>query len=144
MTVHQLPVRVYYEDTDAGSVVYHARYLGFAERARTEMLRDGGYVHSELLKEKGIAFAVRHLDIDFKKAATLDDLLMIESKVVRIGGASFDVAQTIKRDGDVIADLKVVLVCMDVETLSARRLPEEIRTLFEGMIKDKEEEIAYV
>lgn len=134
MTVHKLPIRVYYEDTDAGSVVYHARYLVFAERARTEMLRDHGFEHAELLKKNGIAFAVRHIEIDYQKPAVLDDLLMVETWITRIGGASFDLQHRVLRDNTVIADIKVVLVCMILPHMTATRLPEDIRNLFQHLL----------
>ena len=73
--VHHHPLRVYYEDTDAGGVVYYANYLKFAERARTEMLRDLGIDHSELMDNEGVAFAVRHCTMDFLAPARLDDVL---------------------------------------------------------------------
>ena len=139
MTVHKFPVRVYYENTDAGSVVYHAEYLGFAERARTEMFRDHGFEHADMLKRTGIAFAVRHLDIDFQKPAVLDDLLTIESSITRIGGASMDYKQIVKREDDVLAELKVVLVCMDIASFSARRIPDEIRHGFKDLLDTRGE-----
>ena len=73
--VHVFPVRVYYEDTDAGGIVYYANYLKFAERARTELLRIAGITHSDLMAESGVAFAVRHCAADFIKPARLDDPL---------------------------------------------------------------------
>lgn len=127
MTAHNFPIRIYYEDTDAGGVVYHASYVRFAERARTELLRDLGYNHMQLLREHKTGFVVRHMEIDFQRPALLDDSLNIATTVTRMGGASFDMQQTITRDSDIIADIKVVLVCMNVETMSAVRVPDMIR-----------------
>lgn len=129
--MHKYQVRIYYEDTDAGGIVYHANYLRYAERARTEMLRDLGYIHSELLKERGIGFVVRKIDIDYQKPAVLDDVLTVHSKITRVGGASFDIQQTIKKNDEVICEINLVLVCMNVGNFSATRLPNEIKTLFE-------------
>ena len=130
MSAHNLPIRIYYEDTDAGGIVYHARYLHFAERGRTEMLRDEGYVHSGLLKEQGIGFVVRHVEIDYQRPAVLDDMLNVHSEITRMGGASFDILQTIVKDEQVICVIKVVLVCVDLKKNKAVRLPNEIRKLY--------------
>ncbi len=101
--VHRYPVRVYYEDTDAGGIVYHANYLRFMERARTEMLRLLGWRHTELLHDQGVSFAVRRVEIDFVAPAKLDDTLEVETRIIDIGGASFAVDQTIRRDGRELA-----------------------------------------
>ena len=100
--VHFFPVRVYFEDTDAGGIVYHANYLKFAERARTEMLRLGGQNQSLLMNDDDtpIAFVVRHCSIDYNKAARLDDLLIVETGVVRVGGARLLMKQDIRRQDD--------------------------------------------
>ena len=129
MARHSLPIRIYYEDTDAGGIVYHANYLRYAERGRTEMLRDMGFAHSKLLHEKNLGFVVRHVEIDFQRPAILDDLISVQSEITRIGGASFDILQTIVRDGTVLCVVKVVIVCVDVTVGKAVRLPDEIRKL---------------
>ncbi|HEY0832721.1 MAG TPA: tol-pal system-associated acyl-CoA thioesterase [Azospirillum sp.] len=110
--VHRFPLRVYYEDTDAGGIVYHANYLRFVERARTEMLRLVGPSHTELLAGAGVSFAVRHVGIDFVAPAKLDDTLEVETRITDIGGASFAVAQSVRRDGRELAraDVKVVMI----------------------------------
>ena len=84
---HYFRLRVYYEDTDAGGIVYHSRYLNFAERARTEMLRIAGIGQREVLARDGLAFAVRDLSIDYLRAARLDDQLLVRSRVVEQGAA---------------------------------------------------------
>ena len=126
--VHELPVRVYYEDTDAGGVVSHASYIRFAERGRTEMLRDHGIVHAQMLKETGIGFVVAALKADYRQPAQLDDLLTVRSWIARIGGASMDMAQHIYRNSDLIAELTITLVCID-QNLKAVRLPANVRAL---------------
>jgi len=110
--VHRYPLRVFYEDTDAGGIVYHANYLRFVERARTEMLRLLGHRHTGLMAEQGVSFAVRHVGIDFVAPAKLDDTLEVETRITDIGGASFAVAQSVRRDGRELAraDVKVAMI----------------------------------
>ena len=124
--VHVFPVRVYYEDTDAGNIVYHANYLRFMERGRTEMLRLLGGNHTELFHDEGVSFAVRRLGIDFVAPARLDDTLEVETRIIDIGGASFAVDQTIRRDGKELAraDVKVAMLGRNGR---AARLPAAIR-----------------
>lgn len=129
MTAHNINVRVYYEDTDAAGIVYHTSYLRFAERGRTEILRDAGYSHAELLKTKGIAFAVVSMNIEFHAPAILDDLLTVSTKITRLGGASMDMQQNISKDNESICDIKLTLVCMN-SNKNAVRLPKDIRQLF--------------
>lgn len=126
---HSLPIRVYYADTDAGGVAYHASYVAFAERGRTEMLRAAGFEHAKLFKEKGIAFAVVALNAQYKAPARLDDVLTLKSRVVRLGGASMDLQQDFYRNDELICEIKVTLVCID-KTLKAVRLPQELKDLF--------------
>jgi acyl-CoA thioester hydrolase len=109
MMPSRFSLRVYYEDTDAGGVAYHAGYLKFAERARTEWLRGLGYGQRQLAAEQNILFAVRHLAIDYRAAARLDDLLDIETIVTACGGATLTMRQVIRRAGDILAVLDVKL-----------------------------------
>ncbi len=119
---HGLPIRVYYEDTDATGLVYHARYLHFLERARTEMLRQIGGTHSRLLSEEGLAFAVRRLAVDFVRPARLDDLLTVETVVTGSTGAQIGLSQRVVRGEDLIAECELTLVCID-RGGRARRVP---------------------
>jgi acyl-CoA thioester hydrolase len=119
---HRMPIRVYYEDTDATGLVYHARYLHFLERARTEMLRQIGGTHSGLLSEEGLAFAVRRLAIDFIRSARLDDLLTVESVVTGSTGAQIGLSQRVLRGGDLVVECALTLVCID-RGGRARRIP---------------------
>ncbi|HEX2752897.1 MAG TPA: tol-pal system-associated acyl-CoA thioesterase [Alphaproteobacteria bacterium] len=130
---HSLPIRVYYEDTDAGGIVYHASYLRFAERGRTEMLRDGGFEHADLFKEQGVAFAVVNLAVNYKSPAKLDALLVVKTHISRLGGASMDMQQDIYRSNDLICEIKVTLVCID-QSLKAVRLPQVVRDLFKSEV----------
>lgn len=109
---HVWPVRVYYEDTDAGGIVYHANYLRFAERARTELLRARGIDHRRLHAEHGVAFAVRECAIDYRAPARLDDALEVRTRVLRVGGAALRLEQTIWRGATVLARIEVRLGCV--------------------------------
>ena len=128
MTRHSFPVRIYYEDTDFSGNVYHAAYLKFFERGRTEFLRDGGIHHSELAGE-GIAFAVRSMDIQFDGAARIDDLLTVTTEVAAISGARLTLAQTILRDGVVLTRATVVVVAIRTSGGPAR-MPRTILERF--------------
>ncbi len=131
MTAHTLPVRVYYEDTDAAGIVYHANYLRFAERGRTEMLREAGLEHAKILAETGTAFTVISMQIDFKSPAKLDELLSVQTRMVSVGGASMEMAQSIHRGDEVLVDMTVKIACIDKRGKAAR-LPEAVRELFKG------------
>lgn len=130
----ELPVRIYYEDTDAGGIVYHASFIRFAERGRSEWLRAHGLRNSELLPDHGFHFVVRHIAIDYTAPALLDDLLTVKTSVVDLGNASFTMHQEIMRGEQRLADMKVVLVCIN-EAGKAVRVPEILRTLIEGNIQ---------
>ncbi|HEX5080122.1 MAG TPA: tol-pal system-associated acyl-CoA thioesterase [Geminicoccaceae bacterium] len=119
---HRLPLRVYYEDTDAGGVVYHAGYLRFAERGRTEMLRCLGLEHGALRAHLGLAFAVRRCVIDYLAPARLDDRIEVRTGLARLGGASLDLEQRIVREERMLARLEVRLAVIS-SALRAVRLP---------------------
>src|SRR3954464_10182086 len=104
-SIHRFGVRVYYEDTDAGGVVYHATYLRYAERARTEALRDAGIPHAELVERFGLMFMVRRAEIDYVRAAVLDDLLVIETETMDVGGATVLLRQAVSGPNGVCATL---------------------------------------
>ena len=127
MTPHTTAVRVYYEDTDFSGNVYHAAYLHFFERGRTEFLRDLGVHHSELVKD-GIAFAVRSMQIDFLAAAHIDDLLEVTTEVASATAARMNLVQTIRRDGAAITRAAVQVVAIKLGG-AATRLPEGLRRL---------------
>jgi acyl-CoA thioester hydrolase len=120
---HTFPVRVYYEDTDAGGVVYHANYLKFAERARTEALRTTGIGQHDLAHKENIAFALRHCEIDFLKPAMLDDLLTIETALNDISKVSITMQQTIRRGDETLAILSVKLAVVG-QGMKLAKLPE--------------------
>ncbi len=112
---HVLPLRVYYEDTDAAGIVYYANYLKFAERGRTEMMRHFGVEHRDYLREHGVAFAVRHCAADYRKPARLDDAVTVTTRLTALQGASMEVAQTVERDGAVLVALTLKLACITTD-----------------------------
>jgi acyl-CoA thioester hydrolase len=124
---HRFEVRVYYEDTDFSGAVYHAAYLHFLERGRTEFLRAEGIHHSELARD-GVAFAVRTMEIDFPRAAHIDDLLVIDTAVTEVSGARLTLDQSIERGDELIARAKVVVVA--VKGGRAARLPPAVIAAF--------------
>ena len=123
---HKLAIRVYWEDTDAGGVVYHASYLRFMERGRTELLRDLGVDQSALQAESGIVFVVADMNIRFRAPAKLDDVLLVETLVVETGGASLKLAQKISRAGDVLVEADVTCAVISPEGKPVR-LPEAVK-----------------
>jgi acyl-CoA thioester hydrolase len=123
--VHRIRIRVYYEDTDAAGIVYHAAYLEFAERARTEMLRCLGFDHTSLRARCGLAFTVRRCAIDYRAPARLDDLLEIETRMVRLGGASLDLEQRVLCEARLLARLELRLALLGAD-LRVARLPGEL------------------
>jgi acyl-CoA thioester hydrolase len=126
---HRLAVRVYYEDTDAVGVVYHANYLRFAERARTEMMRCLGLEHTALRERFGLAFTVRRCLVDYLAPARLDDRLEVRTGLCRLGGASLDLEQRIVKGDRLLVRLDVRLALIS-PALRAVRLP---RALIEAL-----------
>ncbi|MDO4627280.1 MAG: tol-pal system-associated acyl-CoA thioesterase [Pasteurellaceae bacterium] len=126
----QFPVRVYYEDTDAGGVVYHARYLHFFERARTEYLRKLGFAQQKLLDEKNLAFVVKTMNIDYRVPARLDDALIVETEVTQLKSASMIFTQSLKRDDMILSTATVVVACVDLNRMKPVALPSDVKTAF--------------
>ncbi len=119
--VHRFPVRVYYENTDAGGVVYHADYLCFLERARTDFLRAAGITHA-LLREEAVpvAFAVRRAEVDFVKPAVLEDLLTIHTAFAEVRGPRFFITQRIQRGDEILVQAELEVACITLEGKAAR------------------------
>jgi acyl-CoA thioester hydrolase len=117
---HIFPIRIYHEDTDATGVVYHAGYLRFAERARTEMLRLAGITLSRMRDDHGLVFLVRDCAVDYLAPARLDDRVEVRSQVVDLAGAALKTEQIIARDGSELARLRVRVVCVDSGGRAAR------------------------
>ena len=136
--VHRYRLRVFYEDTDAGGIVYHANYLRFAERARSEFLRLSGVDHSGLLRRDGVGFAVRRCTIDFQAPARLDDLLEVTTAPSALRGAAVDLRQSIHRvDGagtvqrQALVELALTIACINAAGRPVR-LPASVRSAFAG------------
>jgi acyl-CoA thioester hydrolase len=110
--VHRFPIRVYYEDTDAGGIVYHANYLRFAERARSECLRLVGWHYDRLLAETGLVWIVRRATADFRLPARLDDALVVETRLAGLKGARMTARQAILRGTDLLVGLDLELVLL--------------------------------
>jgi acyl-CoA thioester hydrolase len=129
---HIWPVRVYFEDTDAGGVVYYANYLRFVERARTEMLRGAGFDHTRLAAEFGVQMVVRACTVDFIAPARLDDALEVRSTITTMGGASFMIRQevflvpSVKSEIKKLVSVEVRLACVDL-AFCPKRLPEPLK-----------------
>ena len=121
---HVLPVRVYYEDTDFSGLVYHANYLRFCERGRSDCLRLLGVHHRELQAE-ALSFVVRSMVCDFIGPARIDEVLEVESRFVEMGGARLEIAQTVTRDGETLFHAAVTAALVD-NLGRPRRLPEPV------------------
>ncbi len=129
--VFYFPARVYYEDTDAGGVVYYANYLRFAERARTEFLRALNFSqHEGLEADDRSAFVVRHCEIDYRSPAVLDDLLTVSCKITEMGGASCTIHQEIMRDDKAIVVLDVKVVYVSLKNKRPVRIPQILKNHF--------------
>jgi acyl-CoA thioester hydrolase len=124
MTVFSWPVRVYWEDTDGGGIVYYANYLRFLERARTEWLRARGHRQSELAQSAGILFTVVHLEAWYRRPARLDDELRVSCEAVPDGRATLRFAQRITRGPQLLLEATTRVACLDARTLRPRRLPD--------------------
>ena len=130
--VHQLPVRVYYEDTDFTSVVYYANYLKFLERGRTDALRSAGIAHSDLLDaETPLGFAVRKIAAEYLMPARIDDALTVETRVTEVRGARIMFSQRVLRDEDVLLTAEVEAACIDLQG-RPRRLPKAVLEALKG------------
>ncbi|BBI91144.1 putative acyl-CoA thioesterase [Serratia symbiotica str. Tucson] len=125
-TLFRWPVRVYYEDTDASGVVYHARYVAFFERARTEMLRQHNF-HQQQLLSQHVAFVVRRMAVDYLAPARLDEQLEVQSEITVIRAASLMFAQCIvNSDGTLLSQANVLIACVDPHLMKPRALPKSI------------------
>ena len=124
------PVRVYYEDTDTAGVVYYANYLNFMERARTEWLRSLGFEQDRMIREQGVVFAVRRVQVDYLKPARFNELLEVTAALGELGRASLGFAQEIRRAGEggpeILSRGEITVACLDAGSLRPRRIPESL------------------
>jgi acyl-CoA thioester hydrolase len=131
---HRFPVRVYYEDTDAGGIVYHARYLHFAERARTEALRLAGIEQTSLRDTHDVVFALRRCNIDYRRPARLDDLVEVRSRFTDLRGAKLSAAQSIWRAGEELVRLTVEIATVRGDGRPTR-IPAPVRAALEPFVQ---------
>ena len=132
--IFKIPVRIYYEDTDAGGIVYYANYLRYAERARTEFLRFHGFEQTEdLVSEQRFAWIIRHAELDYLKPSRLDDVIEVTCEVEEVNGASINIRQEIICKGEVRVKIKVTAVYISLSKMRPQRVPEEmIKKMSEG------------
>ena len=124
--IFAFPVRIYYEDTDAGGIVYYANYLKFAERARTEYIRALGTNQVDALNgEHKCGFVIRHCDIDYQKPAFLDDFLTVTCEIVEIKAATAIIHQQILRGDDILAEVNIKAAYLDLDKKRPVRIPPE-------------------
>lgn len=128
--IHRLPVRVWYEDTDFSGVVYHASYLRFMERGRSDFIRLLGVDQAGLHAAGGLAFAVRAMNLDFLKAARVEDILVVETATALVSGASLTLDQRVLRGDDVLVTASVKIAC--IAHGRAQRIPEGLRTVLKA------------
>ncbi len=132
---HQMQLRIYYQDTDAGGIVYHSNYLNFAERARAEMLVEMGLLNSELVKQ-GIAFVLRNATLDYRRPARLDDIITVQTRILEIKNVSMLMEQTFYRDDEILVVVRLQLAFVNPETLRPVRMPEPLKELFVRYLKE--------
>lgn len=129
---HTLPIRIYWEDTDAGGIVYHASYLRFMERGRTELLRAAGIEQGRLMAEAGVTFVVRAMNIQYRLPGRIDDEVVVETMLGALGGASLTLMQRVMRGADVLVEAEVSCAVLSHATGRPARLPPEVRARLAG------------
>lgn len=121
------PVRVYYEDTDAGGVVFYANYLKFYERARTEMLRAMGFEQDELMAQQHVIFVVRSVQVDYLQPAKFNDLLSVSASLSLVKNASLIFEQTIRRQDDLLNKATIRIACLNSDTMRPQLIPDHLK-----------------
>lgn len=124
MSVFQWPIRIYYEDTDAGGVVFYANYLKFFERARTELLRSMGFEQDVLVAEQQLIFVVRSVQIDYLKPARFNETINVSAKITQAKKVSLSFEQVITRDNDVLCNGVVRIACLDATKMKPKIIPD--------------------
>jgi acyl-CoA thioester hydrolase len=122
--IYTYTTRIYYQDTDAGGIVYHANYLAIAERARTEAMREMGAPHAQMVAEFGVMFVVHRVNLHYQRPARLDEAVSVETEFLELGGASVTLRQTFLRDSTRLAVLEAGLGCARVADGKAARIPQ--------------------
>jgi acyl-CoA thioester hydrolase len=129
-----LPIRVYFQDTDAGGVVYHASYVNFMERARTEWMRGFGFTNAGLMKELGVVFVVRSLKLDYLRPALLDDLITVSAQLKEVGRSRVTLHQTVMRGEDKLVEAEIHLVSVSMESFKPVSVPEVLREQWKAFL----------
>ena len=128
-----LPIRIYFEDTDSGGVVYHSNYLKFMERARTEWLSAVGIDQRHLKQDNHIMFVVHRIDIQYKLPARFNDRLIVNSELKDIGSSKIEFRQMIYRENEMLIDASVDVACIDSEKFKPVRIPPTIKQAMESL-----------
>ena len=128
---NELQIRIYYEDTDAGGIVFYANYLKYFERARTEWLRRLGINQSDMAQTEQQLFVVKHVDIEYQQPAKLDDLLLIRSQITHLGGASVHFAQEAWCNEKQLCQSSIIVVCVDANTMRPAKIKPHLRSILE-------------
>jgi acyl-CoA thioester hydrolase len=121
-----LPIRIYYEDTDAGGIVYHTNYLKFMERARTEWLRELGFEQDDMARAYGALFVVKRVAVEYSRPARFNDKIAVVSAITRCGRASVEFEQNLVRDAVRLVSAQVKVGCVDIRLLRPCAIPTEI------------------
>ena len=132
--VYSFPVRVYFENTDAGGVVYHGEYLKFLERARTEWLRHLGFDHQALARDHRVVFVVTAAAVDFARPARLDDNLAVSVRLESLGKVRCVFAQEVRRDDEVLVKARITVACVTGEQMKPVEIPESLRRKMEAAL----------
>ena len=122
------PVKVYYEDTDSGGVVYYANYLKFTERARTNMIQELGFKLNQLKDDYDCLFIVKKVNCEYLQSAKLEDILEVHSKIIQVKNASFELEQNIYRNNKIIFQSNIIMVCVNTKG-KPKKIPENIALL---------------
>jgi acyl-CoA thioester hydrolase len=130
--VHHWPIRIYYEDTDSGSVVYHSNYLKFMERARTEWLRDFEIDQKALKDNLNLMFVVHEIDIKFTRPAVFNDEIEVQTKLEKLGSVKIELEQKIFRSSELLIESRVVVASVNSISMKPMRIPNEIKLLMEN------------
>lgn len=136
----RLPTRIYWEDTDAGGVVYHARYVAFLERARSEWMRSLGHGQRAMGEKLDLVFAVRDMQLDFRRPARLDDALEVTVALARVRRASVEFAQQVLRDGDVLLSARVRVAALDAGDFRPRAIPDALYAQLKSLESNAEQD----
>lgn len=128
-------VRVYYEDTDAGGVVYYANYLRYFERARTELLRAAGVDRALMAAQSNTGFVVHRAQVEYRRPARLDDDLLVSTSIVHLAAASADFSQTVLRHGNVLCEAKISIVHVQFDGPKTQRMPQHLVTALRPFVQ---------